>query len=282
MCLDALRVPLVGDLASVRRLALSGTGPSLATALTEASLHRTRGLSDGGRWVNDGGLSDDRRVGDDGSSNTSGGKSIAVPDHGSGVGTGLDRVATRELVEVDSFNTLVDDGIHGAAVHFSIAVPGEGTARLGLATDVCALVHCTLKGIILPTEDVVSVLSIPSGVTHGEDEWLSTAAGPLVVELTGVPDNFEEEQWHTGGVRRRAASDVEEETITANGASGVSHMGSMIRGIEVTTVPAGWEEDVGANTSCTLTTGESNGITITGTGVWIRGVAPEVSAEASE
>jgi hypothetical protein len=60
-------------------------------------------------------------------------------------------------------------------------------------------------------------------VTHGEDEGLARA-GPHAVELTSIPNNLEEEDGHPDGVSRRAGSDMEEETVSANGSSGVSHV----------------------------------------------------------
>ena len=68
-----------------------------------------------------------------------------------------------------------------------------------------------------------SRMLVNSRVTHREDEGLARA-GPHAVELAGIPDNLEEEEGHANGVRRRAGSDVEEESISANGSGGIRHV----------------------------------------------------------
>ena len=76
----------------------------------------------------------------------------------------MDGVASRELVEVGSLDTFVDHRVHGATVHLSVVLDSESTAAVGIATDICALIHGTLKRITLPAEDVVGVLPVASPV----------------------------------------------------------------------------------------------------------------------
>jgi hypothetical protein len=280
--LDALRVPLVGNGASVGGLALSGSGPSGATTLSEACLDRAGRVNDGRVGGDNGRVgSHDGRVGDNWAANSGGGESVAVLDHGGGV-LGLDGVATREFVEVDTFNTLVDNGVESAAVHVGLRVDSEGAARLGLATDIRARIHGPLERVILPAEDVVSVLSVTGGITVGEDEWLGAISGELAVELAGIPDDLEEEKGHASGVGGGAASNVEEETVTADGALGVSHVRRVVRGVEILSIPARGEEDVGTDSSGTLSGGEGDGVPASGTRVRVGTVTLEVRAEATE
>jgi hypothetical protein len=158
---------------------------------------------------------------------------------------------------------------------------GERTAAGRVTTNICALVHSTLEGITLPAEDVVGMLSIPSRVTHGEHEWL-TGAGPHAVKLTSVPDDLEEEQGHSDRVARRAGPNVEEETISADSSSGVSHVRSMVSRVEVFSVPARREENVGTNTAIALSSGKRDSVTVTSTRVRVLRITSKVRAEAAE
>lgn len=55
----------------------------------------------------------------------------------------------------------------------------------------------------------------------------------------------------------------------------------VVRGIEIFSVPARGEEDVGPNTTCTRSLGELEGIERTSTRVGIGVITPEVGAEAA-
>ena len=256
---------------------MSWSSPALPTALAIASLEGAR--SGRGRRR----LSDNRSarstghgwVRDDRSSNTSGRKGIAVRDHGGRCGTRLDRVASRESVEVGSLNTFVDDRVHCAAIHLSIVLDGESAAAVRVATDVCALVHGALESITLPPEDVVGMLSIPSRITHGEHEGL-TRAGPLAVELTGIPDDLEEEDGHSDRMGRRARSDMEEETVSANVAGGIGHVGGVVGWVKVLAVPARREEDVRADATVAFASRKGNCVTTARIGVGVLVIALEV------
>jgi glucose uptake protein GlcU len=54
------------------------------------------------------------------------------------------------------------------------------------------VIHSLLKRVVLPAEDVVSMLSISSVVSSRKDERLRAIGGPLsfVVELASVPDDL--------------------------------------------------------------------------------------------
>ena len=59
-----------------------------------------------------------------------------------------------------------------------------------------SVIHSLLKRVILPAEDVVSMLSISSVVSSRKDERLRAIGGPLnfVVEFAGVPDDLQRSQ----------------------------------------------------------------------------------------
>jgi hypothetical protein len=54
------------------------------------------------------------------------------------------------------------------------------------------IVHSLLERVVLPAENVVSVLSITGVISSRKDERLRAVGGPLgfVVELAGIPDNL--------------------------------------------------------------------------------------------
>jgi len=63
-----------------------------------------------------------------------------------------------------SLNSLVDDSLLLALVHVGIALLDESAAGVGCAESVEALVHSALERVVLPTEDVVTVMPIPGAV----------------------------------------------------------------------------------------------------------------------
>ena len=145
------------------------------------------------------------------------------------------------MERTSSFNDLVDSDLLSATVHVGVRDDSELTASSRLATHVSAAVHSPLERVALPAEDVVSVLTEAGSkfsfstrfritrryylrVTLGEDEGLAAVRRPHVVELSGVPSDFEEEQRHTDGMRRGAATTHEEKTVSGRSTSGVRHM----------------------------------------------------------
>jgi hypothetical protein len=289
--LQALRVPVVQLGASAAISASGRASPAIATAL--AVLGNERTLRSSRLWVDDGGLGlsgladgGGRGGGSSGSSEASGGDSTAVVDHGGGAGAVLNGVASWEGSEGSStLNTLVDDGLDSARVHVGIRLLDEGTAGVGETKGVEALVHSTLQSVTLPTEDVVTVLSVTGGVTHGKDEGLAAISGPWqVVERLGVPNGLEEEQRHAGGVGRRAVSVHQDDTsIVVNTSLEESHVARVVGRVEVLPVPARREEDVGTDTSRALLVGEVDGVISANTGGRaVRGVGESGSLPATE
>jgi hypothetical protein len=154
---------------------------AIATTLTilrNLNSSGCRRLWRGGRcglWVYDGGgwpgSSGKREIGSDG---------VAVGNHGRRRGSILRRVASRQCVEVckssyqrngstesaipptSAFNSFVDAGCLPALVNLSVRHESEGTAALGNATNISALIHSPLKRISIPAKDVVSVLPVAS------------------------------------------------------------------------------------------------------------------------
>jgi len=121
-------------------------------------------------------------------------------------------------------------------------------------------------------------------VTHGEDEWLSTISGPEVVELSGVPNGLEEQEWQPDGVGRGASTLHENDTGAVNIAleegnvalennvspaySPSTHDHSayrVVRRVKSLAIPAGWEEDLSTDTGRTLAVGEIDGIVTSNT-----------------
>ena len=96
-----------------------------------------------------------------------------------------------------------------------------------------------LKKRDIPTVHKVAVESVTSFVTVGEDERLLTVDEPWV-ETVGIPSNFVEKRDETLWVRSRALSGVN--TVW------VGHVRLVVWAVEVLSVPARWEEDLGADT----------------------------------
>lgn len=61
-------------------------------------------------------------------------------------------------------------------------------------------------------------------VSLRKDEGLAAVGGPHIVELPRVPDDLEEEEGETDGVRGRARTTHEQVTVTGNGTSGPGNM----------------------------------------------------------
>jgi len=248
--------------------------------LTPLSLKRRWGGGGWWRWRSDGwGLRRDWRRSN---SDRCAGRSATARNHGGRSRTILNGVATRELWEELAFDDFVDDGLLLARVHLRVVLNGEFTAAFGLTTNVSAFVHGPLERIVLPAEEVVTVLSKASGVAHAEHEGLASVSRPLVGVLVGIPDDLVEDEREADGVGGRASADVEEVTIPSNVTGGPCNVAGVIGDIDVLSVPAGWEEDVGSDTTSTVLLGEVDGVQGTSSGVGVRVVAGHARTEASE
>lgn len=85
---------------------------------------------------------------------------------------------------------LLDAALDVASIAISRLLRLEAAAVRAHTT--LGVIHGLLERVVLPTKDVVSVLSVPCVVTGGQVEWLGTIGGPvsLVVELPCVPDDL--------------------------------------------------------------------------------------------
>jgi hypothetical protein len=103
------------------------------------------------------------------------------------------------------------------------------------------------------------VESVSSGITHGKDKGLAISI-PHVGKLVDVVQDLVEEGNHVNRVRGRARS------VIGGTAAGVGHVRLVIGRVEVHTIPAGWEEDLGTETVGAVGGGHSPGL---GRGGWI-------------
>lgn len=115
----------------------------------------------------------------------------------------------------------------------------ENTTVFNVTTVGGTLGDGTLKDVLIPAVDKVTVVSVTSLITVGENKWLLVTV-PLVAELIGVPCDFIEERDEALWVRWWAASRID--TVW------VGHVRLVIWRVEVDTVPARWEEDLSAKT----------------------------------
>jgi len=67
-----------------------------------------------------------------------------------------------------------------------------GLERSALGTHAASGIHRLLEDLVLPSENVVGVLSIAGGITLRQNEGLSSIRGPdrLVIEWGSVPDDL--------------------------------------------------------------------------------------------
>lgn len=94
-----------------------------------------------------------------------------------------------------------------------------------------------MKSFNIPAVEEVAVESVSGWVTISEDEWLLGSVPP--VEPSSGVDNLIEEGNHVNRVRSRAG------TVVVGVLGRVSHMRLVVGRVEVYTIPAGREEDLG-------------------------------------
>jgi hypothetical protein len=82
------------------------------------------------------------------------------------------------------------------------------------------------------------VEAITGGVTRRENKRMRAGLPPLILPRVGVPNDLIEDGDQTNGVSRRADTIVHP--------VGISDMGLVIGRVEIDTIPAGREEDLGA------------------------------------
>ena len=143
--------------------------------------------------------------------------------------------------------------VHGAvnllvdlrSKHTSIAlVVGEKVKDRAVGNEtalVKASVSSLLKSRDVPAVDEVTVVSVSSGVTHREDEWLPSVLWDPPLKVGGVPDGLEEDGDQVDGVRGRAW------TVVVRVLGWEGHV-RLVGLVEVDTVPARREEDLSTKT----------------------------------
>lgn len=77
---------------------------------------------------------------------------------------------------------------------------------LALSTHAVGGIHALLELVILPSKDVVTVLTESCIVTIAEVEWVGFASLPLRVEGRCIPDNLVHKLRDADGMRGRAVS----------------------------------------------------------------------------
>jgi hypothetical protein len=159
---------------------------------------------------------------------------IGASSHGGVGGSRGDDVTSRKLHH-GSPNILLDLGLLGALGVLGLSVEGELLALFNDSRWVSASVDSTLEYILLPSVHEVSVVTVSSGISVGEDESSSLSGNSV-----DVPDSLEKQRRNTDGVSRRALSVVH--------GVGVGHVGTVIGRVDVLSIPARGEEDLSTET----------------------------------
>lgn len=109
-------------------------------------------------------------------------------------------------------------------------------------------VHGALKSITLPAKDVIGMLTIAGLVTGGESKRLLSVGWPfsLVVELGGIPDNLVHQLGNADRVGGRAVATKTQES--GGTADGIGNVVLVVGAVQVLSIPAGREVDVGTDT----------------------------------
>jgi len=142
-----------------------------------------------------------------------------------------------------SVGILVDEGLDGAGLHLVNRLREEAAA---LGAEAAALVHGLLERVVLPAEDVVTVLAEAGVVAHREIEGLARRRPERpVVELGCVPDHLVHELRDLDWVSRRAGAWSAEEVGRAR--VGVGDVVLVVGRVKVLAVPAAGEKITGQN-----------------------------------
>ena len=137
-------------------------------------------------------------------------------------------------------------------------------------------VHRLLERIILPAKNIISVGRKAGAVATGPDKWLAAICRPvfLLVEGRGIPDSLEQDLGDLDGMGGWTfAAGLEGASL------GVGNMVSVVGGIQVDAVPAGWEAVVCHDAELARCLGEPDSLRVTG-GLGLHagvGQLPEVS-----
>lgn len=149
-----------------------------------------------------------------------------------------DGVATRKLRQNTS-DCFINRRRNNACLALSSSEQIEnGTIREKTAV-VSAGINSRLKGIDIPSVDEITVKPVASWVTLSKYERLA-ASVPHVGETGSAVDNFVEYGDHVNRVRGWARA------VIYGTARRIGHVRLVIGRVKVDTVPARWEEDLGA------------------------------------
>lgn len=158
--------------------------------------------------------------------------------------------------------------VHLALVLLALVLDVEDVAVFEKTRVVGASVDSLLEHTVIPSLDEISVVTGASWITVGDDELAVHAS-----EWLGNPDGLVEESGEAG-VEALGA-------FTAIDLARVGDMGLVVLGVEVLSVPAGWEHDLKTETVCTGVVDEralGESVSVHG-GLWRAGVVETVEAD---
>ncbi|CAG8630544.1 17608_t:CDS:2, partial [Acaulospora colombiana] len=174
---------------------------------------------------------------------------VCAQDPGRGLGAGLrggssgallNGVASWKGVEY-TINVLIDTRWFGALLHLVVGQELEvSCAIFNHARVLRALVNGALECVDIPTIKEIYGGTRASWVTRREHKGMRTTLPPLILPRIGIPNDLVKYRDQTNGVGRGADAIVHSVRI--------GHMGLVVGRIEVNTIPAGREEDLGAQT----------------------------------
>ena len=140
-----------------------------------------------------------------------------------------------EEVKLTSFLIFADNLFDGTSFGF-VDLLNICLATLA-STKAARGIHRALETVILPAEDVISVLTISGVVTCAQDKWLSSCRPVcLIVELGGIPDYFVHELRDADRVSGWACSSQCKEVRWV--ADWICDVILVIRRVEIDTIPA--------------------------------------------
>lgn len=146
------------------------------------------------------------------------------------LGTIFDQVASWELIK-QAKNILVECSRDRALVHLVLTLQVEHMARLNKAGQIGAFIDSLLENIHIPSVHKVTMVPEPGGVT-GRKHKLAL----LTRKGVNIPNRLKEQADKSGLVAIRASTVIHERRVT--------HMVTVILGVEVLAIPARREENL--------------------------------------
>jgi hypothetical protein len=161
------------------------------------------------------------------------------------------RVATRKLLEL-SGDGFVDGRSDDTSRRLSAGEEIEDRAISDETRVVVAGVGSLLQNVDIPTVEEITVEPVASGITLSENEGLGGTVPPVKTG-SGV-DDFVEDGDHVNRVSCRARA------VVVRVLGRVGHVRLVVGRVEVHTIPAGGEEDLGAQAVGADLVGEAAGV----------------------